>query len=222
MRQVSEMTRLFIWDYHGVLEQGNETALMAISNRALQECGYSQRLADADMKLLYGKSWLTFFSDTLPTETPETHKRLLDTALRIDKAHPEIRKQHIKATPFAHGVLVAIRETHKQVLISNCHDISVFLRLTHMERDFPKGHHYSTHATTPPRGKQEILDAYLRALNTTFERAILIGDSPDDVALKAPCCRETVRYLYAHPGVPFRECEAEHKIRDLKQILQEL
>ena len=29
-------------------------------------------------------------------------------------------------------------------------------------------------------------------------------------------------YLYAHPGMPHRECEAAYKIRDLREVLREI
>lgn len=36
--------KLFIWDFHGVLEKGNDDAVVEITNLALRRHGYSREL----------------------------------------------------------------------------------------------------------------------------------------------------------------------------------
>tara|TARA_B100000315_G_C14385854_1_gene499607 strand:+ start:617 stop:769 length:153 start_codon:yes stop_codon:yes gene_type:complete len=48
------MVKLFVWDYHGVMEKGNEKAVTEVSNLALQKLGFSQRFTEEESKQLYG------------------------------------------------------------------------------------------------------------------------------------------------------------------------
>ena len=36
--------KLFVWDFHGVLEKGNDLAVLDITNKVLEQAGYSERL----------------------------------------------------------------------------------------------------------------------------------------------------------------------------------
>lgn len=219
--------RLFVWDYHGVLERGNELALMKISNHALAQEGYAPRLTLDDVRQLYGERWHVFFAHALPGEPPATHQKLVDTALRYDLAHPEIRKKHIKSTLYGHGVLTAIGHVHQQVLISNCHDITVFLTLTAMDRYFPEGQRFSTGATRPAKTKQRLLDEYLAATAKSkpglrYERVVFIGDRPEDLTLQQTMTPDERRILYTHPGLEPKPSAADRTIHDLRELLDEL
>jgi hypothetical protein len=216
------MTRkLFVWDYHGVLEQGNERAVVEISNMALAEEHRKERITDDQVRVLYGRNWLDYFSSVLPKEPTAVHQALLDRARRISSQRVDIRAKHIRPTPYSIGVLTAIRATHDQVLISNCDHIMTFLPLTKMVDFFPPGKRFATAETKPPRTKQQIYDAFLadaKKRGQQYDAFVLIGDSASDLCLVP----RTTRYLYAHPGLPFRKCEAEHEIRDLHALLEEI
>lgn len=53
--------KLFVWDFHGTLEKDNEHAVMEISNKVLENLGYTQRLSKEDNLMLYGKKWADYF-----------------------------------------------------------------------------------------------------------------------------------------------------------------
>lgn len=210
---------LFVWDYHGTLERGNESAVLELSNMALQAAGFSERLTASQATLLCGQPWIKYFATVLPDQPADVHKSLYRDVLAIDTAQPQVKAKHIRANDDSHAVLGAIAAAgHSQVIISHCNDIAVFLRLTGMERYFPPGHHFSTHATLPSQSKQQLFDAYLHGKR--FDRIILIGDSPADLVL-SPHDKE---YLYAHPGIPMRDAPTERtiKIRNLLDVVQEL
>jgi phosphoglycolate phosphatase-like HAD superfamily hydrolase len=207
---------LVVWDYHGVLEQGNENGVLALSNLALEEEGLPQRFTDDDIIRLYGKRWLQYFEILLPQADTDMHKRLEQRALRIDKERPEVRERYIRPTPNSHYVLEQIAQRNDQLLLSNCHDIVAFLRATRMEDYFPEGKRFATAATTPVRSKQELFDSYLHGARPA--PIILVGDSPGDLDINP----HDITFLYAHPGRDFRQCEADHKIRDLRGVLDYL
>jgi hypothetical protein len=47
--------KLFVWDFHGVLEKGNDGAVVEITNIALQRFGYSRRMTIQEGEFLSGK-----------------------------------------------------------------------------------------------------------------------------------------------------------------------
>jgi phosphoglycolate phosphatase-like HAD superfamily hydrolase len=68
-----------------------------------------------------------------------------------------------------------------------------------------------------PRSKDAALASYLSHTADSYEEIVIIGDSPEDMSLKAVAGGTT--YLFAHSGAEFRECSADYRIRDLRQIL---
>lgn len=66
---------------------------------------------------------------------------------------------------------------------------------------------------------EDVLTDYLRG-SDEYEQIVIIGDSPSDMRLKRVA--GGVTYLYAHPDFAFRNCEADHRIRDLRKVLEHL
>jgi len=64
--------KLFIWDLHGTLEQGNERAAIDMSNQILERFGYRERFSDEDVFKLYGLKWFQYFEYLLPHEPRPT------------------------------------------------------------------------------------------------------------------------------------------------------
>lgn len=68
--------KLFVWDFHGVLEKDNEKAVIDISNQVLKRAGYKERFTDKDNERLYGVKWYQYFEDLLPGLSNEGHLSL--------------------------------------------------------------------------------------------------------------------------------------------------
>ena len=64
------MKKLFVWDYHGTLEKGNDEVVLAYTNMALEEMGYERRLTREENLKLYGILWYKYFEYLLPDESP--------------------------------------------------------------------------------------------------------------------------------------------------------
>ena len=47
--------KLFVWDFHGVLEKDTEYGVVSVSNKVLEINGYSERFTFDEVKSLYGK-----------------------------------------------------------------------------------------------------------------------------------------------------------------------
>ncbi len=213
--------KLFVWDFHGTLEKGNELAAGEISNRALEKKGFSQRFTEEDSLRLYGKKWYEYFEFLLPEEPHETHIELQATSFDISNSSPEIIAKHIKPNDYVHDILRAIdNSVHTQIVLSNTtpESIKMFLESIKIKEFFQEDKIFAVNGHRKDTGKfkQGIIKEFLK--EKKFEEIIFIGDSANDLNL----VEESISYLYAHPGRNFREAKADYKIRDLRAILNEI
>ena len=75
--------KLFIWDFHGTLEKGNERGVIALSNEALKRRGYTERFSEDHIQKLYGRKWHEYFAFLLPHEIPATHLSLQQDCIAL-------------------------------------------------------------------------------------------------------------------------------------------
>lgn len=212
--------KLFVWDLHGVLEQGNDRAVVDISNEVLSSFGYEQRLTYDDGRQLYGHKWYEYFAALLPNEPYHRHLALQDACFRISEERPELQYHWMTPTPHVAGVLDTIADRHQQIVISNTRPatLEIFLKWLELtdyfqpERAFAVDQHVRDVKTT----KQHVLAEYL-AGRPAFEELVIVGDSASDMRLAEVAGGTT--YLFAHPGFAFRNCTADYRIRDLRKVL---
>ena len=211
--------KLFVWDFHGVLEKGSEWAVRDISNQILEQFGYAQRFSEADTHRLYGIKWFEYFKDLLPAEPHERHLELQEACFERSNSNPELTARYIQPNDHAHEVLESIAEVHFQILISNSppEALKMFLDLVDMGEYFA-GNAFPVHQKNGDITKHQLLEDFLK--DTAFNEIVVIGDSPSDIRLVS--VRGGVSYLYAHPGKLFRECAADYRINDLRDVLQEI
>lgn len=215
--------KLFIWDFHGVLEKGNELAVIDISNKALEELGYAVIFTRNDCDKLYGLKWWEYFQYLLPNEPREKHLALQERCFEISDNTPELVAKYIKPNDNAHKVLRAIKaKGHAQVIISNTQAsaLKMFLQVTGVDKFFDESTALAVDAHRPDvyKTKKDILKKYISDKN--FDAYVIIGDSSSDIALSELVGGTT--YLYAHANREFKNCSAHYKIRDLTEILREL
>ncbi|MBU6389829.1 hypothetical protein KGQ71_04940, partial [Patescibacteria group bacterium] len=68
--------KLFVWDFHGVLEKGNEQAVLEVSNLILRDFGFDQQFSREEIYRLYGQRWCDYFAHLLPDTQEELHLQL--------------------------------------------------------------------------------------------------------------------------------------------------
>lgn len=215
--------KLFVWDLHGTLEQGNEDASIEISNMALEKSGYAQRFKQEDSRALYGLKWYEYFEWLLPDESHERHVALQATSFALSDAHPEIIARYMRPADHAADVLQAIHQSpHHQILISNTQPTSVpaYLAALEMQVFFGADNAFSVnaHAREAKRNKEDVLREFLSGKK--FDKVVVIGDSGTDLRLAK--AHEATLYLYAHPGYDFRTEGGDYRVRDLRKVLQEI
>ena len=214
--------KLFVWDFHGVLEKDNEHAVIDISNRVLKNLGYRQRISKEDNLKLYGRKWFEYFEYLLPHESHERHLEIQQACIAYEQANPNIVGNNIKANDHAIEVLEKIQKSpNDQILISNMSDVALemFTNSIRITKYFPrKAFSCNTRSGNKVYTKHERLREYLN--NKKFDEIIIIGDTPGDISLKNVAGGTT--YLYTHPYLKFKNCNPTYKINDLREILKEL
>jgi len=217
------MVKLFVWDFHGTLEQGNEKAVREISNLILERNGYDQRFTEEEVnKELYGKKWYQYFEILLPNEEKNVHLNLQNQCVEYSLSHPEIVAKYIKPTNYAHLVLEEISKIHSQVIISNCEPegILMFVESVKMTHYFNEENTFAinAHLEEGMKTKSDALKSFL--IGKTYSDFVFIGDSIQDIILKKEFGGTS--YLYTHPGRDFKKCgdfEPDFRIRNLIDIL---
>lgn len=214
--------KLFVWDFHGVLEKDNEKAVIDISNRVLANAGYAERFTEADNEKYYGLKWYQYFERLLPDQPGEEHLALQVACFTFAENNLDILAKHIKPNDHAIEVLSEISKTnHQQIVISNTRQLDLiwFLESIDIKKFFDEDHIIGVNAHQTHASKVEALQAHLDS--TTYDKIIVIGDSEDD--LKLGKAVHAITYFYKHPHREHENTEnADHIIKDLRSVLQEL
>lgn len=207
--------KLFVWDFHGTLEKGNENAVLEITNKTLGKFGYSRRISEQEIAFLYGRRWMDYFAFLLPQEPTDVHRQLESACVELSGLKPEIVARHIRPNDYAADVLQRISANHEQILISNTEPeaLAMFLKAVRMEHFFADGRVIAANSAVTHKNKDDILKEFVKGRK--YESVVAIGDSPADMI-------GDVNYLYASSGRAFRDCRVHYRIRDLREILKEV
>lgn len=216
------MKKLFVWDFHGTLEKGNERAVLEYVNMVLVQRGEAKRISYEECKALYGKKLWEFFQSLFPDRSKQECMELQQDFLVAEHQHPEILMSYIRPNDGMMDVLDAIsNSTHEQLLLSNT-EISMllpFIQSVGIEKYFPDGRRFATNAHEGQQTtKRNLLDDFV--VGRSFDHIVAVGDSPHDLSLAEGL--DATTYLYAHPGWDFRDYDATYCIRDLREILREI
>lgn len=217
--------KLFVWDFHGVLEKGNDEIVLEITNQALDIHGHKRRMTPEEGLLLSGNRWHDYFSYLLPELPTKEHFSLQTTCFNIQKTQPELFSKHLKLNDYADIVLDAIHNSiHHQILISNTPPdaLDMFIETVGLSKYFPETHRFGVNSHYQKAiTKTHCLDNYIEDKDF-YETIISIGDSPGDMALIDQEKRQGIGYLYCHPNREHRPAKCHYKIHDLRLILQEI
>jgi len=214
--------KLFVWDFHGVLEKDNDLAVLDISNSVLALHGYRERFSPEENKAYYGLKWYEYFERLLPNLSNKEHMALQAACFKFAEDNLDILEKHIKPNDHAITVLRAISEAkHDQILLSNTrpHDLLWFVKTVGIEAYLPESKIFGVNAHQQHGSKKEALKHYLTDKN--YDTIIIIGDSASDMELKS--ASNGVTYFYSHPHIKLNKIvKADYVITDLRKLLQEV
>lgn len=214
--------KLFVWDFHGVLEKDNEKVVIIISNAVLAEKGYKERFSQEDNEKFYGLKWYQYFEKLIPTTSEKEQMALQSACFKYAEEHLDLLAEHIKPNDHAIEVLSAISKTdNDQIVISNSrqNDIEWFLKTVGVDKFFDIGKVIGVNSHQKHTSKVDALADFLT--NPVFDKIIVIGDSEDDLILGKSVGATT--YFYKHPHRDHENTNnADYVINDLREVLKEL
>jgi phosphoglycolate phosphatase-like HAD superfamily hydrolase len=227
MKNLKGNKHLIVWDFHGVLEKGNDLAVVDVTNHILKEHGFDNRL-DFDLAtLLAGKKWFEYFEHLLPKEKKEKHLLLQKKCFEHSNKNPQIIEKHISLNDHAKDVLEKIHlSNHEQILISNTTNESLdkYVKIVNIEKFFSKDRYFAVNAHIDSTySKQYILDKFLnknsKNSQVSFEKIISIGDSSSDMDL-VNNIENGIAIQYTYPNRLHRDATSHHKINHLSDVLE--
>lgn len=214
--------KLFVWDFHGVLEAGTEDTVYEISNQVLADFGYSEQFSKKQNHDLFGRKWFEYYEYLLPAESHDRHLALQQASFEMSDSRPDLMAKHVRPNDHAAEVLASIAQIHQQIIISNTKpsSLGLFITAARMHDYFGPDTAFAVdmHRRDAGRTKHDVLLDYLA--HHPADSLVTIGDSAADMDLTRP--PDGVRYLYAHPGRAFKEAHAEYRIHDLRDVLREV
>lgn len=214
--------KLFVWDFHGVLEKDNDLAVLDISNIVLEQAGYTERFSEEDNRNFYGLKWFQYFERLLPGLTNEQHLALQAACFRYAEENMHVLAKHIKPNDHIAEVLEAIHKSgHDQIILSNTRpqDLVWFVQAIGIEKYFPEDKIFGVNAHQKHATKKDALKGYL--IDKSFQDIIIIGDTENDMELKE--VSGGITYFYSHPHLRnAKKIQADHLITDLRKILKEI
>ena len=214
--------KLFVWDFHGVLEKDNEKAVIDISNTVLQRARYKERFTVDDNERFYGLKWYQYFESLLPRLSKEDCLELQSACFKYAEDNLHILANHIKPNDHVHNVLTKIANSdNHQIVISNTRqsDLLWFLNTIGIKKFFHKTGIIGVNAHQSHQTKSDALANHLA--NNNYDKIIVIGDSEDDLVLGKQV--GAITYFYKHPHREHENTEnADHIIKDLRNVLDEL
>lgn len=214
--------KLFVWDFHGVLEKDNEKAVIDISNSVLADAGYTERFTQEDNDRYYGLKWYEYFERLLPKLPNGEHLALQAACFKLAEKNPQLLAKHIKPNDHAHEVLASIAQSkNQQIVISNTRqsDLLWFLKSIDIQQFFEPKNVIGVNAHQTHKSKVDALQTYLQGKQ--FDAIIVIGDSEGDLKLGRKV--GAVTYFYKHPHREHEDTKsADHIIKDLREVLKAL
>ncbi len=219
---------LFVWDFHGVLEKGNDYAVQKLCNLTLQSFNKDRKISIQEVRDWYGLSWFDYFKLATPEGNIELWKDMVKKVHSLQQKGWDIIKEHIKVRYFAKEVLAEIKNKgHCNILLSNTHPnhlqsftdligiIEYFDDLIGVDKD-----NNSQTGKDFINVKSKALSDYL--VGKKYSKIIVIGDS--DVDIQAGKDNKAITYLFMDPNFNKQPIgiNSNYVISDLRKVLQEL
>lgn len=219
---------LFAWDFHGVLEKGNEYAVQETCNRILEEFGKTRRITLKETLDWYGISWYQYYKNLCPNSSDKEIREMVEKDLEIGMVATE---KFMKPMDYAVEVLNEIKQGgNSNMIISNSRpeNIKDFLKaigISTLVDDYigvPKEKESGNLCIATHKG--HILRDY--AKKHGFSKIVMIGDKETDVEAGNIAGATTFRFVNKDLLLDEeiihkirKESKANYVITDLRKVL---
>lgn len=222
---MSRKTKLFAWDFHGVLERGTEVGFASILKELANEYEIDKKITLEEVRKKYGVS----VKEYLKHFFPEASGALIDEmrAYIATVQNQEHIASFVTAAPNAKEVLNKIRKAgHKNIVITNSapRHIKVWIKtvglLDLFDRVYALDKHYKGLDTKPHLAKARAIKEFAKREKINRENIVVIGDRSTDV--EAGLLAGGKVYQFARKGFPIDKTGAHYKVYDLRDVLREI
>ena len=214
------MAKLFVWDFHGVLEKDHQHSVVDVTNMVLDEFGFDARLTLEVCEKFYGRKWHMYFEHLCPQADKETIKAMVYRGVEISDTSP-IAFKHIKPNDYAHEVLEKVKQAgHENLIISNTEPgvLDKFINAVDIAHLIDHKIGVDSHRRYPS-GKNAKIPLLKEFLNKKeYDKIIAIGDLDTDIELGKAIGATTYLVLKSYN----QEVEADYQISDLREVLKEI
>lgn len=206
---------LFAWDFHGVLEKGNDIAFSKLFLKCYESLNLSKDISEEDILQHYGLK----FSDIIQKVIPDADYNIINHFFNyFNKDNFAHVRKYMREREEASYVLGRIKDAgHDNVVISSASQESIdrFVDVIDLRNYFEKiigiGNYYSEKATK---------SYFLRLLGSLsrYSKLIMIGDHCNDMFEGKKLDAKT--YLFSENG---KSCpDADNVINRLYDVLKEI
>jgi len=214
------MVKLFVWDFHGVLEKGNEYSVVEVTNQVLKEFGQKSRVDLTFCRDLYGKKWGIYYKKLCPDLDEETILKMVNRGVEISN-QTDIIYRNIKPMDYSHEVLGKIKKAgHENMILSNTEPKALDKYLDSVKIndliDHKIGADSHRKGMHEQNSKIHLMLDFLKSKN--YKEIIVIGDSETDIELGHSIRAKTYFFLNGFN----KRIEADYYIDDLRALLKEI
>ena len=112
------MPNLYVWDFHGTLEKGNEHCVREICTNILEQYGYYRKVTLDEVLYLYGSSWKVYYKTLVPSLTDGMIDKMVEDSVALSE---KIAANYIKPMDYALDALLTLKtKGHVNIIVSNC------------------------------------------------------------------------------------------------------
>lgn len=213
------MAKLFVWDFHGVLEKGNERAVVEVTNQVLEEFGIKNRL-DLKKCVNHGKKWHLFFRHLAPNADESTIKAMVERGIEISTT-TDVLYRHTEPMDYACEVLGKIKDKgHENLILSNANQGPLEIYVDAVKIAHLINHIIGADVHTrllDENTKIAIMNEFLKSRD--YEKIIVIGDNHSDIELGKAI--GAVTFHFRRDG-KFDSSDADFRITDLREVVKNI
>ena len=225
---------LFVWDFHGVLEKGNEKAVQELCNFVLKKFGINREMTLEETLDWYGLSWFDYFKSLVPDGNPELWQSMVKKTLSLQKIGWDIIEKYIKPQDFSEEVLKIIKDKgHQNIVLSNSRPkhakrfVKTIGLTDYLDEIIGADSHDSSRIHNNPYINKEIHDIKAEILNNflknkNYKKVVAIGDRESDIRAGKSCGAVTYLFFDSKINKSINKTRADYTISDLREILKEL
>lgn len=224
-KRTNKQPKLFVWDFHGTLEEGVEVGFFEILKQLAKEYETSVKITLSEVRKKYGVSVADYLRYFFPEcNTPQIKAMMKKVAEVQNQKH---LKKYVKPALGAIEILTKIKAAgFENIILSNSHPkhIEPLIGIVGMKnlisRVYAIDRHYSHRKQDPIEEKAKILRKIIKERKLKKDQLIAIGDKASDI--NAGIWAGAKTYQYLRKGFPVDKTRADFKIYDLREILREI